>query len=184
MGKLFIVRHGEINFNVEKRYAGSMDTELNHKGLEQTTEVASEVEKLNIDLIITSPLKRCEHMAKIIKEKIQVPIIIMDGFRERAVGVYEGLTREEAKNKYPQLWAKNITRIYDDAPPGGETIREVEKRVTSSIKKIKSEYPDKNILIVTHAFIGKVIHKLLNSLTEDEFFKYRLDNAKIIEYKI
>ncbi len=184
MKKLFIVRHGEIDLNVEKRYAGSTDTELNTNGLKQASKVANEAKKLNIDLIITSPLKRCRHMAEIINKKIDCSVIVMNEFVERSVGVYEGLTREEAKEKYPELWAKNITRVYDSAPTNGETIREVETRVTAGLEKIKIKYPEKNILIITHAFIGKIMNKLLNSLTKEEFFEYTLDNAKIVKYKI
>lgn len=182
MGQLFIVRHGEINFNTQGRYAGSSDVGLNDKGLRQAHNIASETSKLNIDLIITSPLKRCRSMAGIINELINVPIIVMDEFRERNVGVFEGLTKEAAKNQYPELWAKNITRIYDDAPTDGETIREVEVRVFAGLKKIQTKHAGKNTLIVTHAFVGKMINKFFYETTEEQFFEYILDNAKIVKY--
>ena len=180
MEKLFIVRHGEVNFNIEGRYAGSVDVELNAKGLQQARNTANEISGLNIDFIITSPLKRCERMADIIHKVIKAPIVAMDEFRERGVGVFEGLTREEAKNKYPGLWERNITRIYNDAPPGGETIKEVENRVFAGLEKIKEKYNQKNVLIVTHAFVGKMIHKFFNEMAEEQFFEYKLDNAKIL----
>ena len=182
MEKLHIVRHGEIDLNVEGRYAGSTDVELNKKGLLQAHSTANEVSKFNIDLIITSPLKRCTVMAGIIHQVIKAPIIVIDDFKERGVGVYEGLTREEAKNQYPKLWAKNITRIYNDAPTGGETIAAVVKRVQNGLKLIQKKYQGKIILIVTHAFIGKVIHKLLKNINEQQFFEYKLENAKVITY--
>jgi len=182
MERLFIVRHGEINFNTEGRYAGSVDVELNGKGLRQARDIANEVSGLNIDFIISSPFKRCGRMANIIHEIINAPIVIMDEFRERGVGVFEGLTREEAKRKYPELWAKNITRIYNDAPPGGETIKEVENRVFAGLKKVREKYDGKNVLIVTHAFVGKMIHKFFHDMTKKQFFEYKIDNAKVIEY--
>lgn len=183
MGKLYVVRHGEIDFNIEERYAGSVDVELNNKGLRQAYGVAKKVSKLNIDLIITSPFKRCTRMADIIHKIINVPIIKMVEFRERNVGVFEGLTQEEAKNKYPKLWVKNITRVYNNAPTGGETIKEVENRVFSGLKKIKKKYKNKNILIITHGFASKVINKFFNTdITEEDFFKYKLNNANIKEY--
>src|SRR3989344_9682 len=182
MGKLCVVRHGEIDFNVQGRYAGSVDVELNEKGIQQAHSVANEVSKLNIDFIMTSPLKRCALMAKMIQKVINVPVSVVNEFCERGVGVFEGLTREEAKNSYPELWAKNITRIYDDAPQGGETIKEVEDRVFIGLRKIKKEFINKNVLIVTHAFIGKIIHKFFNKINEEEFFQYKLDNAKVVEY--
>jgi probable phosphoglycerate mutase len=183
MGQLFIVRHGEVDFNAEGRYIGSIDVELNSKGLQQTRNISNEISRLHIDTIITSPLKRCKCMTDILCENIDVPIVALDEFRERGIGVFEGLTREDVKNKYPDLWARNITRIYDDAPPGGETIKEVENRVFEGLIKVRKEYNDKNVLIVTHAFVGKVIHKYFYNMTEEQFFKYRLDNAKVLEYE-
>lgn len=182
MEKIFIVRHGEIDFNTQGRYAGSVDVELNEKGLQQARDIADEIFKLEIDFIISSPLKRCARMADIIREVINAPIVIMEEFRERGVGVFEGLTREEAKNKYPDLWVKNITRIYDDAPPGGETIKGVENRVFAGLKKVREKYDGKNILIVTHAFVGRMIYKFFHEMTEEQFFEYKLDNAKVVEY--
>ncbi len=182
MARLFVVRHGEIDFNTEGRYAGSIDVGLNNKGLQQAHDAANEVSGLTIDTILTSPLQRCRRMANIIHKAINVPIVVMGEFCERNVGVFEGLTREEAKNKYPELWAKNITRTYDDAPTGGETIREVEVRVFNGLEKIRAEYSDKNVLVVTHAFIGKIIHKFFHQITREEFFEYKLDNAKVVKY--
>lgn len=184
MRKLYIVRHGEIDYNKEGRYAGSVDVDLNEVGIQQTSSVQGEVEKLQIDLIISSPLKRCTKMVDIINKKLQKPVIIMPEFRERSVGVFEGLTREEAKNKYPDLWSRNVTRIYDDAPTNGETIRQVEERVFAGLEKIISMTDHNNILIITHAFVGKMIHKYFHPMSELEFFEYKLENAKIIEYKI
>jgi len=182
MGRIFIVRHGEIDFNIQGRYAGSVDVELNEKGLQQAHDIANEVSKLKIDFIVSSSLKRCRRMADIISEVINVPVVVKDEFRERSVGIFEGLTREEAKNKYLDLWARNITRIYDDAPPNGETIQQVEDRVFEGLKKLRKEYAGKNILIVTHAFVGKMIHKFFHDMTEEQFFEYKLDNAKVVEY--
>lgn len=182
MGKLYIVRHGEIDFNIEERYAGSVDVELNEKGLQQAHDIANEVNKLNVDLIITSPLKRCMQTAEIVRGVINAPIVVANEFRERAVGVFEGLTRAEAQSRYPELWARNITRIYNDAPPGGETIKAVESRVYAGLQKVQAEYEDKNILIVTHAFVGKMIHKFFYEMTDEQFFEYKLDNARVIEY--
>lgn len=182
MGKLFIARHGETDFNVQGRYAGSVDIELNARGQEQARELAKELSNCNVDFIITSPLRRCQQTTEIIGEIIKAPIIAMDEFRERGVGVFEGLTREEAETQHPELWAKKITRSYDSAPTNGETIKEVEDRVFAGLKKIKEGYWDKDVLIVTHAFVGKVIHKFFYELTEDQFFTYKLDNAKIVGY--
>ena len=123
-------------------------------------------------------------MVEIINMVLQKPVVVMNEFRERGVGVFEGLTREEARNKYPDFWAKNITRIYDGAPTGGETIRQVEKRVFEGLENIKGTKKYRNILIITHAFVGKMVHKYFHPMTEAEFFKYKLENARIVRYTL
>lgn len=185
MRDLIVVRHGETQFNVEKRYTGSLDIELNNTGVNQAQNIAEELNKYFIDIIITSPLKRAKQTTEIINSELQLPIIEMKEFRERKVGVFEGLTREEAKYKYPNLWKQNITRIYNAAPDEGETIREVEERVIKGIDKLQNcQFKGKNILLVTHAFIFKVINKNFNKLSEGDFYDISFKNCHICKYSI
>jgi len=117
-----------------------------------------------------------------INKFVNADVIVIDELKERCVGVFEGLTNDEIAVKYPDLWNKKITRIYNDAPPGGETIKEVELRVSKGIQKIKNQYSDKNILIVAHAFVGRVIYKIVcGNNCKDVFDTPRLENAQFLE---
>ncbi|MFH1187450.1 MAG: histidine phosphatase family protein [bacterium] len=215
MTKLYIVRHGKTDFNEQGRYAGRADISLNANGRQQTEELKQKIKDLNINIIISSPLKRAIETAEIIKPN-DCKIISKPAFIERSVGVYESLTKEEAKEKYPKLYAKNITRILNEAPTGGETIAEVQNRVFAGLEKIKKSYSnsappqsperdcgeqiksrrsprgetaaergsDKNILIIAHAFVAKVINKYFNQqISEQDFFNFILPTAKIKEYR-
>lgn len=185
MSKLIVVRHGQTDYNVEKRYTGSTNVVLNEKGIEQAKITAHKLKDYDIDVIISSTLNRARQTAEIISKEINIQLIEMIEFREKNAGVYEGLTRDEAKSKYPDLWEKFSTPIYDEALPGGETIREVEERVFSALEQIRKNYPsDKNVLVVTHGFISRVINKFFTDVTEEEFFNYRLGNCEIAEYII
>ncbi|MBS4536667.1 histidine phosphatase family protein [Clostridium sp. D2Q-14] len=92
MGILIVVRHGETQFNVEKRYTGSLNIELNSTGFKQAKNLAKELRKYDIDVIITSTLKRAKQTTEIINNELKLPIIEMKEFCERNVGVFEGLT--------------------------------------------------------------------------------------------
>lgn len=180
---IFIARHGETNYNKEGKYLGRTDVSLNSIGIKQARKLAAKVKKLNIDIIISSPLKRTLETTKIICPDKN--IITDKNFIERSVGIYEGLTKRKAKNKYPNLYNQNITRIYDRAPTGGETIKEVEKRAFEGLREIKKKYNNKKILIVTHAFIAKVINKYFNSsISKDDFYSYVLPLGRIEKYVI
>lgn len=183
MKNIFIIRHGETDFNKNGRYLGRTDEPLNTIGINQAKQLAEKARDLTIEVIYCSPLKRALETAEFVKIKHACEIIIDDHFIERSIGVYEGLTKNEAKNKYPDLYARNITRIFDEAPPNGETINEVIKRVFIGLDEIKKQNKFSNILISTHGFVAKVINKYFNpKITNQNFFDFNLANAEIMKY--
>ncbi|PIS41151.1 MAG: histidine phosphatase family protein [Candidatus Kerfeldbacteria bacterium CG08_land_8_20_14_0_20_42_7] len=180
---LYIVRHGETDYNKQGRYLGRTDISLSSDGIRQAKELTMEVKGFPVDVVISSPLKRTMEMAHIIAP--DKDIVKDDHFIERSIGVYEGLTKQEAKNKYPDLYGRNITRIFNEAPPHGETIKQVQERVFEGINELKQKYQGKNILLVSHAFIAKVINKYFHpDLSDEDFFKFVLPLAGIAKYKI
>jgi len=184
MKKIFVIRHGETDSNREGRYLGRTDESLNAIGINQAKKLAEKTSNLNIEIIYCSPLKRAIETAKFIEINHGCEVVIDKHFIERSIGVYEGLTKEEAKNRYPDLYAKNITRIFNDAPTDGETINAVIKRVFAGLNEIKSQKKFYNILISTHGFITKVINKYFNpQISEQDFFDFSLSNAEIKTYK-
>lgn len=183
MKNIFVVRHGETNFNKNGKYLGKADIPLNAVGIAQAKHLAEEASGLNIEVIYSSPLKRAIETVGFIRQKNNCKIIIDNHFIERSLGVYEGLNKDEAKNKYPDLYARNITRIFNDAPPNGETINEVIKRVFIGVDEIKKQNNFSNVLISTHGFVTKVINKYFNpKITNQEFFDFSLANAEIKKY--
>lgn len=178
MTNLIVVRHGETNYNLEGRYCGSTDIDLNEKGYEQARILAQRLKNKSIGIIISSTMKRAKETAKIISNELGLPVIEMEKLVERCVGVYEGLTREEAKNKYPLMWERN-------APEGAETLELVEDRVHKALNTIRKEYlENQNILIVTHGYITKVIYKYFNNSSKEDFLKYALKNCEYEGYSI
>ena len=180
---IYIVRHGQTDFNKQGRYMGRTDLSLNFVGRQQAMELAKEVKKLKIGFVVSSPLKRAMETAEIIKPN-ELKVIVNSHFIERSFGVYEGLTKDEAKKEFPDLYKRNITRVFNNAPLNGETIKEVQERVFNGLDEIKKNYQDKNILIITHAFVAKVINKYFNpNISEQDFFSFVLQTANIKQYQ-
>lgn len=183
MSKVYVIRHGKTDFNEQGRYLGRTDISLNFNGIQQAKELAGIVKKLNIYVIISSPLKRAIETAEIIKPD-GLKIISEPAFIERSLGVYDGLTKDEIRGKYPDLYLKNVTRIFDEAPIGGETIIEVQNRVSAGLDKIEKIYKNKNVLIVTHGFVSRSINKHFNPhISKKDFFDFILQNAEIKKYE-
>lgn len=182
--KLFVVRHGETEYNVQGRYAGSTDVSLNARGFGQAERLAEELrlESQSFDTVAASPMLRARQTAEIICNKLNLPMIICENFSERNVGVYEGLTRREAAERYPDLWERQCTGRLDDAPTDGETIRQVLLRVSEGLAQLKAMYPDGNVLLVCHGFASRAVNKCCTDIAFEEMHKFSLGNCEIAEY--
>jgi probable phosphoglycerate mutase len=184
MGKLYVVRHGETDFNVQGRYAGSTDVELNDNGIQQAKTIAESLKTLSIDVIIASPLRRAHKTATIIQDQLQKPLILHEEFVERAVGIYEGLTRDEMRERYPDLWNQNVLGQFDCTIHQGESMRQVRERVRKGLLHIKNTYADQNVVLVIHGYVSREVYAQFNNVTAEEFGKYSLGNCQVAEYDL
>ncbi len=182
--QIYVIRHGETDYNKQGRYAGSSDIPINSEGIKQAAEAAEKLQNIKFDLIISSPLIRARETAEIISKSSGVKIITDNRIRERCVGVFEGLTREEAKEKYPELYLRKCTSVPNDAPDGGETIIDVDKRVSSFLHDLSNQYPEKILLIVCHGFVSRMIYRCVNNLSYEEMISYSLKNCETAQYDI
>ena len=180
---LYVTRHGETEYNKERRYAGSTDIPLNGEGIFQAGELAQKLKDINFDVIITSPLKRAAQTAEIINRERNLTVTVMEAFAERCVGVYEGLTRDEAKKRYPELWMNRVTEQIDGAPDGGETLRDVDTRVSAALCGLREKYPDKKVLLVCHGFVSRALNRIIRGLTFEEMGSFLLKNCEIAVYE-
>lgn len=173
--RLYVVRHGQTLANAEHRYLGSLDPALTDTGREQATALRLELPD-SIDGIVVSPLLRARQTAEILNYRSHLPVQIIEHFRERHVGVFEGLTQAEAQQRHPDLWQRNITRQWDAAPPGGESIAEVVARVHQGLVTLAKVSAAQNVLLVGHGFVAKVIRALIRRDFSD-FFDWQLGNG-------
>ncbi|WP_347568708.1 histidine phosphatase family protein [Neobacillus sp. MM2021_6] len=159
------MRHGETDWNAIGRIQGSTDIPLNEKGVQQAEECGVFLKRTSWDVIITSPLKRAKVTAEIINSSINIPLVVMEEFKEKFFGEAEGLTFEERKAKYP-----------DHRYPNEEDELSLSKRVMAGLDKIKQEYRDQKVLLVIH---GAVINSILAEISNGEldYRKTKIENA-------
>ena len=151
MTQILFIRHGETDWNVEKRIQGQTDIPLNEKGIKQAGDCARALKNSHYDLIISSPLLRALSTAKIINKQTKLPLLVNDAFKERSFGEAEGMSLTELNRLYPK-------RNY----PKMETRLRLNKRIIEAINYILVTYPNKNIIIVAH---GAVLNSLLSTVT-------------------
>lgn len=175
---LYVVRHGETLWNKEKRIQGIADIPLTEKGIEEAKKLQKLVEKLNIDVVISSPLTRARETAKVLVNS-RLPINTDDRIKERDWGLNEGAKTDEV-DKW-DCWDVILNTKVQNI----ECIQDFMYRVSDFIEDIKVRYKDKNVLVVTHSAVSRVIHYLLGTIPEDaNLSRINIPNLRIIEYKI
>ena len=182
MIRLLVVRHGQTDWNADERLQGSTDVELNAAGVEQARETAKRLSGFAVDAVVSSPMKRAYATAVILAEAVRCDVAVMDDFAERSVGIFEGMTMEEAKARYPELWTKVPTRQIHQGPPGGESILDVGCRVACGLRRIREAYSGKTVLLVTHGYVSRAVYGILTRPSDEEYFKFRMENGQVAEY--
>lgn len=175
--KLYVARHGQTVWNAQNRVCGYTDIDLTEKGIEQAQDLAQIVQQYNIDVIISSPLKRAVTTSKIIAEKCSLSIDVDERLIEQNYGIYEGVDR---KNEDFLNNKKNFTYKY----PNGESMMQVAYRVYGLIDEIKKKYAGKDVLLICHGGVSRIINTYFKDMTNEEFFNYTLGNGKIEEYSM
>ena len=177
--QLFIVRHGQTDFNAEHRYLGALDPALNSVGLAQAHALHAVLPE-SIETVVCSPLFRARQTADVVCRLRGLTPVINPAFRERHVGVFEGLTQQEAQTRHPDLWRDNITRQWRRAPTGGETIVEVIDRVALGLQQLSKQFARRRVALIAHGFVAKVARALTGPGFGD-FFEWQLDNGAVYE---
>jgi broad specificity phosphatase PhoE len=158
---LYFIRHGQTQYNKKHIRQGThIDDYLDTEGILEVEKLTPIIKTLDLDVLFTSYLKRSEETAAVINQRLEKQVAIMHDYRlrERDFGSLAGKTVEEWNQILPDHREKENMQIYDYSPFGGEKAEEVRKRVFGAILDIANNNDHKNIGIITH---GGVIRMLL-----------------------
>ena len=182
--KVYVVRHGQTDWNLEGKMQGKTDIELNQEGIEQAKIISEKINEYNIDLIVSSPLKRTSKTAEIINEKLKCDIILNKGLEERCFGIFEGKVRKDIQDEI--INSHVIDNYYINKDYGEvEPIQELCGRVWGLLDELKNDYNDKNILLVTHSGTSRAINAYFEGINNDGMIKkVEIDNCGIKEYEV
>lgn len=186
MTRLYIVRHGETEWNREKRTQGcSNDYSLSQEGKLQAIAAAKRFKDLHLDTIYSSDLKRAFETAQEISKAVSVPVNISEGLREMNFGCWEGLTFDEIMIKYADIYKVWSTKPKETIIPQGETLVMLQERVIHAVNDILLKHKGENILIVSHGISIKVLILSILGMDISHHSRIRIDNASIniIDYK-
>lgn len=163
--RIILIRHGESEGNAESRFGGHLPMSLSLQGRLEAVETAKALAKEEIDAIYSSDLLRAVETAMPLAEVKKLPINESNAFRERNVGVLQGLTFKEAAKKFPEDYNALLMRDFDYVIEGGESYRQVLKRASGGLKEVLKKHKRGCVAIFTHTgTIGILTLHLLGAL--------------------
>ncbi len=168
--KIFLIRHGQIEYGSEKRYIGMTDIPLSNTGIEQVTKLKKFFSGVAIEKAFTSPLKRCMQTAEILLEGSNISWVVVDELREINMGEWENQTLDYIKDHFHEMYDKRGSNIDTFVPPGGESFEQLQKRVMPVFESIALN-TTRNTLIISHAGVNRVILSKLFDFPLKEIFK-------------
>jgi len=148
--RLYLVRHGATQMTAENRFSGDVGAELSEEGRRQAARLGDRLEDDGIAAVYASPLSRSMDTARIIAGACGVQPVVHDGLREISHGSWEGLTRTEVEERFPQEYAAWEEDPFTFAPAGAESGVEVLARALPAIRQIVTAHEGQPVLVVSH----------------------------------
>lgn len=147
---VLLIRHGQSEGNAERRFGGHTATPLSPRGRKQANATAEALKKDSLTAIYSSDLARAIETAQPLSTLTGLPINTTEAFRERSVGVMEGLTFEAAAQKHPDEYAALLRRDFEQVLTGGESYRQLLDRARNKLDEVIARHRGGRIAVFSH----------------------------------
>lgn len=181
--ELFLIRHGETDWNKKSIFQGQTDIDLNQKGIKNAKKIVDLFTDITPDYIYSSDLKRAKNTAAFLAEEKNINLKKDKKLREINFGDWEGLTFAEIKNQFSDdvdKWQQNPIL---NSPSGGEKLNDFKKRVKTFFEDLLNKHQGKKIVVFTHGGVIKVYLTILFSLKTEKFWQFQIDNCSLTKLK-
>lgn len=179
MTRLLIVRHGQTEWNRVERFRGHIDLELNDTGLRQAEAAAARLTEWPLAAVYSSPLKRAWRTAQAIAQPTNLEVRPLDGIIDMHFGKWEGLSLDEARQQYPDLYGVWETHPHKVQMPGGENLPQLQARAMAAVRSLMDRHPSDAIALVTHRVVCKLMVLGLLGLDSSHFWQIEQNVAAI-----
>src|ERR1044072_3118179 len=147
---VLLIRHGQSRGNAERRFGGHTATPLSARGRNQAQTTARTLKSESVTAIYSSDLARAMETAQPLSNLARLPINGTPAFRERSVGVMEGLTFEDAAQQHPEQYAALLRRDFEHVLTGGESYRQLLDRAREKLDAIIAQHRGGKIAVFSH----------------------------------
>jgi probable phosphoglycerate mutase len=171
--RICFARHGETDWNAERRMQGHIDIPLNSHGQVQAQRLAQSLQHAGhtFDHLYSSDLQRAADTAKQVSNALKLSITIDPIFRERHVGVLQGLRLDDAPHQVPDVWQAHLARDIQHDLGGGEGIQAFHERAQRALAMLVAAHRGQTILVVSHGGTLDMMYRIAT--------KQALDQARV-----
>lgn len=177
--RLYLIRHGETEWNNSRRYQGHMDVALSPRGRRQAALLCERLREEKLAAVYASDLKRARETAAIIAWPHGLAVIEMPDLRELNFGLWEGLTYQEIAAAYPGDFEEWLADPAGKQVPGGESFAQLQRRAYNAVTGIVAKHPGQKVAVVSHGGALRTIILSLLGLGLEGLWRFRLDNASL-----
>lgn len=182
MTKIFLLRHGETAWNIEKVFRGRAEVPLTENGKRQAKFAGEYLKDKGVQAIYTSPLSRAKETAETVGRIINLNPKVDDRLTGLNFGEWQGKPYSEIEKQYPEEFKNYITAPQKFQSPSGETLDEAMKRSLDMLKEIEKKYPKGKVLVVTHRVICKLMLLGILGLGSEKFWMLKPDTCSLSEF--
>jgi len=158
--RICFIRHGETDWNVERRIQGQIDIPLNETGRAQALAMAFNAAHHNFDAIYSSDLMRARDTANMLAARRGLDIKILPQLRERHFGIFQGLTAAEGKVNQPEAHTRYIVRDPDYDFVTGESMHSLAARVETAVHEMMHHHAGHTIAAITHGGVLDILYRI------------------------
>lgn len=179
MTTIYLIRHGEIDANVSQCWHGWTDSDLNDRGREQARCMGEYLSQSSPDIsrIYSSPLRRTLNTAQSLSDLFRIEPVRHDGLKEYGIGHLEGQSYQALHDEHG--FFDMIARDQDYAPPEGESVNQVCKRMLGALEEIRSRHEGETLAIVSHGAAMAIGLAGLLDGAPIPFYQYQMENTAI-----
>ncbi|WP_143307205.1 2,3-bisphosphoglycerate-dependent phosphoglycerate mutase [Chitinophaga vietnamensis] len=186
---LFLIRHGQSQWNLENRFTGWKDIDITPAGEAEAHQAGIDLKGQRIDIAFTSTLIRAQHTLDIVLEETglqHIPVLRNKALNERSYGDLEGLNKADTAKQYGEEQVHTWRRSFDVRPPGGESLKDTYNRVIPYFLQEILPYltAGKNVLVVAHGNSLRALVMFLDHLSPDEILKREIATGVPLTYQL
>ncbi|MEW6546278.1 MAG: histidine phosphatase family protein [Bacillota bacterium] len=176
--RIYLARHGRTTWNREEIFRGQTDIPLDDLGRQQARALGEALADAGITTVVSSPLSRALETARIACASLEVDDPRVEpALTDLNFGAWEGLSRQEVEERYPDLYRKWASDPAAVTFPGGESLAEVEERAWPALGRLVESHPATAVLVVTHRVVCKVLLARALGAGTAGFWRIRQDTA-------